>query len=884
MSSFQEIRFNGTFRDYQQRILDNASKYLEDGKVNIVAAPGSGKTTVGLELITRIGKPCIILSPTTTIKYQWGSRLEQAFIGPEKNIDEYISYDLNKISLFNSITYQALYSAMKKVKCESEDETVDYSNIDLFKLINDYGIRTICMDESHHLQNEWQKALESFISGLGKEKDIKIISLTATPPYDANKTEWDRYKAVCGEIDAEIFVPELVKENTLCPHQDYIYFNYPTSDETSSFDQYRTKSSNAINEVIELHIISKAYANTLAQIKNYDMLFSSAKEYIAFLVLCEKAGIQVDKKLIRMMTTSNSLPEFDFSYAQTAIQFMITDEAILSEEDRILLKDVLKKNDVLSKGKVTLAMDSKLKKQLASSVGKLNSISSIAKAESESMGESLRMLILTDYIRKETVVDIGTDKTFMSISVVSIFESVRKAVPNERIGVVSGSLIILPDSILKDDMLSKSTAIAQTGYSVCNLSCSNKEKVTTVSKLFENGDINILIGTKSLLGEGWDSPCVNTLILASFVGSFMLSNQMRGRAIRIDRNNPNKVSNIWHLVTLEPEYLFADKTLDKVNMYFENSTNTIISDDYDTLTRRFECFVGPNYETGEIENGVDRITIIKPPYNAKGINSINQQMLQKAINREAVVNQWNSAVKAGGKLNTNSQVPKENCVRPFKYYDILLLLLIYIVVYFVYRTTATFLTGLFASGGSGSIDVVVGAIASIVVSYFAVSYTYRLLVNSNPHKTIKNLASALLNTLQAVDLISPSVKLRTNESTNKLCVGVSLSRASVYEQNIFNTAIAEMLSPIDNPRYVLVMKRFDIRNYRNSFACPSIIGQRREYVETFKNKLKGRIGNFELIYTRNEKGRSVILSCRRASYISQNAKMVTNKKKVDKWG
>jgi hypothetical protein len=34
------------------------------------------------------------------------------------------------------------------------------------------------------------------------------------------------------------------------------------------------------------------------------------------------------------------------------------------------------------------------------------------------------------------------------------------------------------------------------------------------------------MATKSLLGEGWDAPCINALMLAGFVGSFVLSNQM----------------------------------------------------------------------------------------------------------------------------------------------------------------------------------------------------------------------------------------------------------------------------------------------------------------------------------------------------------------------
>ena len=102
------------------------------------------------------------------------------------------------------------------------------------------------MDEAHHLQNEWQKALEGFLSALKGE--IKIIALTATPPYDAKPHEWKRYIGVCGEIDEEIFVPELVKQGTLCPHQDYLYFNYPTEAETADFKAYHERAITATEE------------------------------------------------------------------------------------------------------------------------------------------------------------------------------------------------------------------------------------------------------------------------------------------------------------------------------------------------------------------------------------------------------------------------------------------------------------------------------------------------------------------------------------------------------------------------------------------------------------------------------------------------------------
>ena len=42
--NFNKVQFKGTFRDYQQKVLDNSNKYLKNKKIHIVAAPGSGKT------------------------------------------------------------------------------------------------------------------------------------------------------------------------------------------------------------------------------------------------------------------------------------------------------------------------------------------------------------------------------------------------------------------------------------------------------------------------------------------------------------------------------------------------------------------------------------------------------------------------------------------------------------------------------------------------------------------------------------------------------------------------------------------------------------------------------------------------------------------------
>ena len=888
MKTFDKVSFKGTFRNYQQRVLDNSGKYLLNGKINIVAAPGSGKTVLGLELIKRLNAPTIILSPTTTIKYQWGDRFKDAFLDKGENFEEYFSYDLHEITLINSITYQALHSIMNKLPLEEEGVVIDYSDLDIFELVKKYKVKTICLDEAHHLQNEWQKSLESFIKQLGH--DVKIIALTATPPYDAGKTEWLRYEDVCGQIDEEIFVPELVKEGTLCPHQDYIYFNYPSKEETIAFSEYKEKVLNTIEELRGLDFYQNIYSFIEEKYRNNkESLFEDSKSYIALLIVLNSLSIDIDPKIIKSLTLKLTLPEPNITFYERAFQFLLDNEEILTKEQKDEINKILKKYSTQERGKVNFALKDNTKHKLISSVGKLNSIAKITEIESNNLGDNLRMLILTDYIKKDSIKDLFSGKTPLYISVVTIFEILVKSNPNYKMGVLSGNLIILPTSCKEylKKYKCKTTKIGDTNYSEFNFSAiKNKDKVDAVSSLFEKGIINIIIGTKALLGEGWDSPCINTLILASFVGSFMLSNQMRGRAIRIDKNNSNKVSNIWHLVTLEPEYIFEDKFLKSIVAKKDTDFNQIKSYDYDILQRRFDCFVGPNYETGEVESGIDRVTVIVPPFNKSGIELINDKMLTLAKERDLTRIKWDNATQFNFKLVEEMEVPEEKVIRPFNYVNGMGLVLCSLG----FGGSSAAITGtvkaiLLADDSTKLFPLFMALILSIIVAFvfgfYLTKFLYKIASHISPKKNMTHLAKALLKTLQDIEKIShrACVKVRGDS----LSYGIYLVDASIYEQNIFNVAITEMLSPIDNPKYLLIMKRKALLNYEQSYSCPTIIGQRKELVELFADNLKGRVGDFEIVYTRNDEGRKLLLKCRKRSFLTQNEKFLKRKKRVSRY-
>jgi superfamily II DNA or RNA helicase len=339
MQSFERIAFHGKFRDYQQRVLDNAPKYMGDGKLHIVAAPGSGKTVLGLELIRRQGKPCLILSPTTAIREQWGKRFKDLFLTEEDDFDALYSGDLHRVALVNSITYQALYTAMEKVASADAEDT-DLSDLDILAEMRAHGIGTVCLDEAHHLKNEWQKALETFVSKL--DAGMTVISLTATPPYDAEGGEWERYISVCGEIDEEIFVPELVGQRTLCPHQDYVYFNYPTEEEAAVFETFRENAAEGV-ELLRDQPCMRILADMLNEERDLEMLFSSAKEYVSLCTLLTHYGYELKPRLIRELTAGRGLPRFSMEHAECAIRFLLEGD-ILIEEDKAAITAVLRRS------------------------------------------------------------------------------------------------------------------------------------------------------------------------------------------------------------------------------------------------------------------------------------------------------------------------------------------------------------------------------------------------------------------------------------------------------------------------------------------------------------------------------------------------------------
>lgn len=74
--------------------------------------------------------------------------------------------------------------------------------------------------------------------------------------------------------------------------------------------------------------------------------------------------------------------------------------------------------------------------------------------------------------------------------------------------------------------------------------------VALVTRYFEEGRCTTLVGTRGLLGEGWDARGVNVLVDLTTATTPTAVVHTRGRALRIDPSWPEKVATSWTVVAV----------------------------------------------------------------------------------------------------------------------------------------------------------------------------------------------------------------------------------------------------------------------------------------------------------------------------------------------
>lgn len=896
MDNFPEnIRFKYSWRSYQERVLLELDEHLNDDHLHIIAPPGSGKTILGLEVSLRLNKPTLVLTPTVAIRNQWIQRFCEMFL-QQKNAPDWISRDIKSPGFLTVSTYQGLHAActgeeeIETIGEEEENEPQTQRVIntqEISKKLKKAGIGTIVVDEAHHLKNAWWKSLIQ----IKNELNPTIVGLTATPPYDVSFQEWQRYLELNGPVDGEITVPELVVEGDLCPHQDYLYLSLPEKLEDEKIQKYKQRVKSVFEEVKHDEILQDAlkkqgyFSNPE---ENLDWIYSNLEHYSSTLIYLNSVGIKINKLHLEIIGDKDvTIPNFDFEWASRLLNFFLYSEDIhfiRIEEHREKWINKLKRTGLLQRKNVSFSYSDKVKSHLATSISKLQSVAAIVKHEYESLNNQLRQVVLTDYIRKEVL---DESSALNKIGVLPIFEKIRRENIGVQLGILTGSIVAIPKkSLPRFEEISKSFNVKSIStkpyphdneYVIINISSSIKQDIISITtELFEVGGIEVLVGTKSLLGEGWDAPSINSLILASFVGSYVLSNQMRGRAIRAKRNDANKTGNIWHLVCIDPDDAQGGA-------------------DLELLDRRFKAFVGVSMDDiPGIENGIKRLRVFDNKVTPNDVERINAQMLNKASKRDELKEKWVKALESGKSLIEEIKLPFPETEKDYKslkslYFNTTIAYLLAelgmgVSMYFVEMLQAMGRSRIKSWEGLKIFIYISGVIGILMFGKklykaFTMYVKYR-----DISKDIHNIGKATLTSLVKEGSIKTSqsqlkVTCKVGECGDVYC---HLEGGTTFEKSTFIQSLEEIITPVDNPRYLIIRKSklAIVVKQKDYHSVPELLGRKKKFAEHFYTEWKNLVGTCDLVYTRNMEGRKVLLKARMGSL---SAKFQQKAERVNKW-
>ncbi|MCI8515203.1 MAG: DEAD/DEAH box helicase family protein [Lachnospiraceae bacterium] len=886
------VGFRRKWRPSQIQVLEGFAEDIADGKFHLCAAPGSGKTSVGLEIVRRLDQPALVLSPTTASAEQWKNRLKEDFLPEEEEARKWVSRDASVTAPIISITYQSMYSALNVRR-------------PFLKWMKNAGVRTLCLDEPHHLRNEWWRSLEQVAEQL---PGLRIVSLTATPPYDATDVEWQRCLALCGEVDREISVPQLVREGVLCPHQDYLYFCCPKGEAAEAVREQRRAGKEGFASFLHEEELTAAVRThlSLTAPEAYEEFFLNEPEYfLAFLSFLKENRIDMPAAFFgRHEGAASVLPEMGAEAVppmterrmETFLRGFLTYDRDSYEgagDYQKKLEEELKERKLIARGKIDLTRPLEVRQLLNAGREKLAAVERIVRNEWDNLGENLHMLILTDHIKKEQMPVIGDEaKPLKDIGSVPLFEALRRArIEGLYLMVMTGTLMMIPDYLVpwfEEHTRLKWAAVKETGYSRLQFTTDcQEEAVRWMTAMFEEGYANVLIGTASLLGENWECPCLNTLVLATRVGSYMQANQMRGRALRVNPADPDKTVNIWHIVGLDPDaglsplpdFLRMLKGRVRAEAGPASAFVSLegVSEDCEQVIRRSFTFSGISAGTRTLpsgagaeeasgvpifENGPERLINCGLLTDSPCEEEINDAVLAKSRDRAAVRSRWQEALAAlpgGMRLREEAVLTKREFPEPARRRNVVAGLAAACVCEAVLLAEGIGPRWLSALLGRtfGAVLFAVG----FFLSAWMIRRFYGILKKElTPKGRLCRIAHGVMEALQDGEwILTPGVNFAV-EPSGEGEWRIYLTGGSRKEEILFADAVCEFLGPVEDPRYILVEALAG--GTEAYYPVPGLFGRDKADATLFYRNMKEYMGGVILAGTGGSLGRKLLLRAR----------------------
>ena len=501
------------------------------------------------------------------------------------------------------------------------------------------GVATIVLDECHHLKAHWAIVVHYLVRRLKRAGlSPTLIGLTATEPSGEDRLA-RRYRALLGDVDAEVPVPAVIRAGHLAPCRQLAWFTLPSTEETTFLATAGEELHHRVGELLLspdgidylLEVVAPPMPSTapgggsgsgpLPRIAGADDHHVSATakppeedELVRRIV----AGFDADPLLA---ASAAALLRKTGNYRGTALSTRVV--PLLPELDLLDLDDELRllgryahdrllaaperrrdweSTRELLRGFGLYLTDSGIRAGrspvdtiTAASRAKDTAVVDILRHELDSIGERLRAVVVTDaaeHSAPHRALDVlgpasrpgpagGAARCMSTLLSDADLRSLHPVLlTSSRLSLASGDTSLL-------DRLRRSTGLAlpatDDGWmlSVTGQGVGSAGLVLAVSELVTAGEVRLVVGTRGLLGEGWDCPAVNTLIDLTAATTSASTQQLRGRTMRLDPGWVDKVAHNWSVTCLLPSHprLRSNPDLNRLRRKAEHLWSLVRIDD-----------------------------------------------------------------------------------------------------------------------------------------------------------------------------------------------------------------------------------------------------------------------------------------------------------------
>ncbi|SHE26431.1 DEAD/DEAH box helicase family protein [Actinomyces glycerinitolerans] len=453
------------------------------------------------------------------------------------------------------------------------------------------GVATVVVDECHHLRAHWAAVIHYLLARLDSVgARPTLIGLTATLPSVEDRSR-SRYQALLGEVDYEIPVPAVVRAGCLAPSRSLVRFTLPDQQERAFLADAGAELDHRLDELLLAPDGVDFLVHTVAPPVD-DLPEPTATDDDALTVRLV-AGFDADPQaaIAAGALLRDRLGEYVPTEQTTALVPLLPATRVLDvvENLELLGRYALTRllpvpgrrrqwQDVkeLLAGYGYRLTDSGLRPGrspqdaiCAASRAKDVAVVDILHAEHACLGDRLRAVVVTDAAERSAAhraLDVlgpptgseerasrgGALRCYMTILADALVRELHPVLLTGRHLQLASADHELLDRLRADTGLELPAIDDGWTLRVQGVGAGTARLVRAVSTLMDRGAVQLVVGTRGLLGEGWDCPAVNTLIDLTTVTTATSVQQLRGRTLRLDSAWPDKTAHNWSVTCLLP--------------------------------------------------------------------------------------------------------------------------------------------------------------------------------------------------------------------------------------------------------------------------------------------------------------------------------------------